>query len=306
MPVIRDRAEHGASTDGAGTGNGGTSSAASSIPESAFSSMGSTPEELSRVSVSWEAVTPILRRRCVCMLIAGKTDTGRTALALSAPGPIAYIDLSEKQGEEVKAVRRGKEVKRVFISTKFSGDVSTVQAEATRTATYAEAAIHQAFYSGKFRSVVVDTKDALYSVLELARLGTMIQAERNEKDRKMGQLVRSAITNRFRSMLVNTFRAVSQDRNVNLILVGQLKEEYNGNQATGRFVLPNFKALYDVDVILRTEFEPGKGEYMAKVEKPWINHEMRNQIIKIGEDDLGNALSQIMSAMTDTEIGEWE
>lgn len=276
-------------------------------PSLSFSS--TVAGDLSSIELDWEDASPQITRRSVFALVSGLPDTGRTTLALTAPGPIAYINTGEKaEGVVEDAVARGTKVRKIFVGQSYRGSsLGEVQEMAERMSRKAEAAIADAFTWAK--SIVIDNKDQLYTTIELARLGTQINAERSDKDKKLGRLVSAAIKARFRAMTVQLYRELAAERErrggtqVNLIMVGLMKEEYKGNESTGRVVDTNLNSLYDVDLVLHTKVDrvDNTDKYSARIHKPWMNGIYRGKSVE------GEMLDivEVCAMLTGTDPEEW-
>lgn len=253
----------------------------------------------------WEEVPDELTQRCTAMEIYGDTDTGRSTLALTAPGPIAYLHAHEKVDGLVQRVKKsGRQIKVHRFGGSFRGSPSDVQAQCTVNISRFEAAYFHAYTWA--RSIIIDTHNELWSIYQLARLGSLSHAQRSEKDQRKGQLIYAEINNSFLSML-KEYRVRAgdplSDRHVNLILVGQIEDEYKNHEKTGKKVPVGQKKLgYFCDVRLSALYDKRKNEFSAEVVKPWYNQDMRGFVAKGGV----LKFSEIMSLITETDAEEWE
>lgn len=285
----------------------------------------------------WEDAPLELTRRCVMMEIAGETDSGRTTLALTAPGPIAYIHGHEKKEGAIQIARRRTLTRMHPFRDSFQGSSDQVQSEATKTVKEVEEAVIDAYNWA--RSIVIDTHTSLWVTYQLARLGSMTRADRDETDNKKGRLIYQEINNRWQSMLKDfSVRADDLTRKLqtNLIIIGQMGEEYKGNSPTGRMVPKGQKGVgYACDVRIATyrntrgggtagvvspvgssilkprdpdnDINAGalESEFTAVIEKPWYNNDVRGlQFPNVLAEDL--TFAGIMSVITDTDRKEWE
>lgn len=257
----------------------------------------------------WEEAPTEFDLRHVCMEIYGPTDTGRSTLALTAPGPIAYFHAHEKiAGLFEKFTRTGKMIRHHKFGGVFRGSPDDIQAQAMVSVDRFEKALTDAYSWA--RSIVIDTHTELWEIYQLARLGTMVRNDRNEKDNKMGQLVYTEINNRWLSML-KEFRVQQPTSNkpflTNLIIIGQTKDEYKKNKITGKTESTGLavsagqkKVPFFCDVRVRTDYKKRENEFTATIEKPWWNNDVRNMELE------NSSFSQIMSLITETDESEWE
>lgn len=254
----------------------------------------------------WEDVSTEFTSRSVAMMIYGDTDTGRSTLALTAPGPIAYIHSYEKVDGLINESARLKLIR----ASKFGGDLrgpsERVQELAEIQVRKMEAAISDAYKWA--RSIIIDTESKAWEIHQLARLGSLERADNSltEKEKKKGQLIYQGINNRWTSMLQEyKVRAENplQDKPTNLILICKTVDEYEGNKATGRTVYKAQKETpFFADVRLRTRVKIS--QFSVTVEKPWWNADMRG--FEFVGDKKVLTIPNIMSLITQTDKSEWE
>lgn len=259
-------------------------------------------------SFAWEEVSTTPSRRAVSLLTYGDTDSGRSTFALTAPGPIAYIHAYEKVEGIIQARRKDILIRQIKFGGVLRGSAEEVQKRAEIEFSKVEQAVSDAYRWA--RSIILDTETRLWEVCQLARLGSLSHAQRNEKDQRRGQLVYQEINNRWSSLLAE-FRVrldnPLQDKETNLILICKTKDEYRKNkesgksQATGRTIRASQKDTgFFADVIVRTY--QSKGVFRAVVEKPWWNRDMRG--FEMTDDMISFPL--MMGLLTNTDTEEWE
>ncbi len=265
----------------------------------------------SSLSDLWEDVLTQSTRRSVCMEINGDTDTGKSTLALTAPGPIAYIHAYEKLEGIIQSARRSKDIKACKFGGMFRGDAEEVQVSASMSVERLERAISDAYKWA--RTIILDTHTESWTVYQLARLGSLTRAERSTKDNKRGQLVYTEINNRWNTML-KEFRIRQenplQSQPTNLILIGQTKDEYRKSQvtgqheATGKTIRAGQKGVgYFCDLIVRTSYDKKAREFKATIEKPWYNNDMRGFVVSQESGLL--SFPGILGLVTETDSEEW-
>jgi hypothetical protein len=268
--------------------------------------------QASSAPVQWQEVSTEFTTRAVAMTIYGGSDSGRSTLALTAPGPIAYIHSYEKVRGILERMRLEKEIKEIKFGGLYRGGPETVQKQADNDMRLVESAMSDAYRWA--RTIILDTEKRTWEIAQLARLGTMIQAERSSKDQKLGQLAYREINARWFSML-NEFRVRQdeplQDGPTNLILICKTEEEYkkvegsSSRAATGRQIISAQKdTYYFSDVVVRTSVEKRLGQftYVGVVEKPWWNTWARGE--ELVNDEL--TFANVMALVTETDASEWE
>lgn len=273
----------------------------------------SKPVEFSG-KLEWEDVNTEFTTRAVAMGVYGDTDTGRSTLALTAPGPIAYIHSYEKVDGLIQAARRLKEIKVKRFSALGTGDVEEIQALAEQQRLETEAAIRDAYSWA--RSIIVDTETKLWDMYQLARMGSLMREERSDSDKRKGQLIYTEINAKWSNMLqmyrTNLELAEKSGRQpTNLILISKTKDEYkkqktssnpNVPTATGKTIRAGQKdTAFFCDVIVRT-VRDGK-VFKGVIEKPWWNNAYRDAAFTSEEGILD--FPNIMSMLTETDLEEW-
>jgi hypothetical protein len=261
----------------------------------------------------WEDAPLELTRRCVMMWIAGDSDTGRTTLAFTAPGPIAYIHAHEKYEGVLQNKANECMVRTHAFRESFPGTADEVQQAAHLEMAGVERRISDAYTWA--RTIIVDTDQALWKLCQIARLGSMIRAERSETDKKKGQLIYQEINNRWQNMVKEfNYRADNPGNpgTTNLIFIGGVSEEYKGDKATGRTIIKGQKDLYKAcDVVVRTGYtmtlpvfgQPPVTTYHATIEKPWYEASARG--VQVGSDEGTLSFAGIMTTITG-DPDKWE
>lgn len=233
----------------------------------------------------WDSVDS-LNSKCVLMETYGEPDSGKSTFALTAPGPIAYIHSFEKVGGLIqRTVNSGKEVRPCGVGGMLRGESAEVGRIAKAEVRRLENALTDAYAWA--RTIVIDNHTDMWHMVQLARLGSMTQAERSPEDKRMGQLVYGEMNAQWNS-IIKQFRVMASKYNrTNLILIGKSTDEYKGNQATGRRIAHGMKdnaGNCDVRLCMKCELVPIPGAprgtmpdsvYSATVVKPWYSGELR-------------------------------
>lgn len=245
----------------------------------------------------WEDAPLISSKRVVHMDIIGLEGTGRSRLALTAPGPIAYINSDEKIEGVVQPFAR---VKKVRIYTYGFVATGTKQADIDAAAPVWEgvkAAMRDSL--GWAKTTVYDTATEGWEMCRLANFGEM-----NPKGNRMDALY-GPVNAEFRGMF-KQFRIAGT---ANLVTIHQVKDHYidkmvGGVQKsinTGTTKRAGFKEFgYMADVVVRTSKEGGK--FYATIEKGWYN--ALTEGLTFEDEDI--TFPRIMSLITETDEREWQ
>jgi len=213
------------------------------------------------MTVQWTDAPSQLACRSVFMAIYGRTGTGRTTLALSAPGPIALIHAAEKlEGIVQPFVQNGKDIKLYSYGTILPrGDEAKVKAHTKKVWDDFKDAMLDSM--GWARTVVLDTHTEAWRLVRAARFGKLTQVKP----------FHYTAVNAEWAALMKQFR--NQDK-CNLIVSGRLRERYKNDKPTGIMEQSGMKDMDTFsDVIIRTRKKRLKGEttFSAEIEKGWWN-----------------------------------
>lgn len=264
-------------------------------------------------SVQWEqAPTLFTKRSGVIMEIWGPSGSGRTTLALTAPGPIAHIWFHEKVDGVIQAAKgAGKELRdiRMFRAGGiFRGSPREIQSDAWDSMLAFEAAYYDAFNWAK--TIIIDTHPEAWYLERLAEFGAD-RPVKNPETGKVGRIDRNwaGINNRWMSMLNKARSQEGDDHSqTNVIFIGQVEDEWKDSddgvgKKTGRLVRTSTKAsdqvLLKSDISVRTD--KSRGDFISTIYKGWWNAssedmELRNEMSNFG---------MIMGIVTETDPDEW-
>lgn len=246
--------------------------------------------------VLWDDAPTEFVRRVSLTEIYGDTDTGKTTLALSAPGPIAFLHAAEKVDGVIQPFASDKKIRVHNFSGVFTGKPEEVARAGMKTWREFVAAWEDAWTWA--RTIIVDTHTEAWELIRIAYFGGY-KPEKGRPDANYGP-----VNAEWRS-LFKKFRA--QDR-CNLIVIGQTKDEYKESkgmdsklgQRTGRTIRAGQREVpYFADVILR--MDRVGGDFTATVEKGWFHAELEGTPF-VNEDV---RFSNIMSFLTQTSEEEW-
>jgi hypothetical protein len=249
-------------------------------------------------SVKWEPAPTEFTRRCVSMLIYGDTDTGRTTLALTAPGPIGFAHAAEKIEGIIQKAAREKKVHTVNFGGVFRGSPQEIADQANPIWTRLAARWYDGYRWA--RTLIMDSDTEAWELLRLARFGEVTPRGRTEN-------LYGPVNAEWRSM----FKQFRQQDACNVITIGETKDEYRevnkggvrSSERTGRTVRAGQKEMaYMADVVIRCDRTGIGGDFTATIEKGWFNAHSEGMTVE-NEDC---RFSYLMSLITETEESEWE
>lgn len=264
--------------------------------------MAKTPEHLRPdPSVIWEDAPTEFVRRFTHMGIYGDTGTGRTSLALTAPGPIGLAHTAEKIDGVVQQHSKEKVIRVVNFGGVFSGSPQQIAEQANPKWEALKVAWNDGVDNWA-KTVVMDTDTEAWEILRLARFGTL--APKGRMDNLYGP-----VNAEWRGV-IKRHRLTER---CNVITIGQAKDEYiekktdkgSMGQRTGRTVRAGQKEIpYMADVIVRTHktyADDGGVVFSAVIEKGWFNAFIEG--MEVFGDEV--RFSYIMSLVTETDEEEW-
>lgn len=247
--------------------------------------------------IAWEEGPAEFTRRCTFVHIYGDTGTGRTTLALTAPGPIGLAHAAEKIDGIVQRAVAVKKVRVVNFGGTFRGDAQTIADQAGPVWNRLAASWYDAIDNWA-STVIMDTDTEGWELLRLARFG-----ELNPKGRT--DSLYGPVNAEWRSM----FKHFLTQQRCNVISIGQSKEEYIDkvvqgklvSQRTGRTIRAGQKQIPILaDVVLRTG-RMDDGGFNVIVEKGWFNAHSEGMAFEGDDCNFPN----IMSLITETDASEW-
>lgn len=249
----------------------------------------------------WEDPTDEITRRVVFMLIYGDTDTGRTRLALTAPGPIALVHAAEKIDGLVQQFKQTRGAGQLHMFN-FGGVHEGTPQQISDSASAMWGKVHVKWMGavdhGLARTAIMDTASEGWELVRLASFGTLKPEGRTDN-------LYGPVNAKFRSM----WKRFRMQEKCNIIAIQQTKDEYvermhNGKKVsnrTGDTIMAGFKEMpFLADVIVRTSRTPDNG-YCATIEKPWFNGDARG--IEFLNDDI--TFPNIMALITGMDAKEW-
>lgn len=271
------------------------------------------------IKIQWEKVGTEFKGRSYIMNIWGDSDSGKTKLALSAPGPIAFIHNNDKVDFVLEDAAKEKEIQKIPFRSGFLGSIDEVQELATNELAIVLAHMRDAYKWA--RTIIIDHETALWALFQLAQLGTLTRADLDKETSRKGQLIYSKINANWLNMIMDVREINSKGGKVNLILVSKSKNERIQSVGergqvisveTSKMVAARQKSTFAIcDLVLHTwiateriALSDGtvneKQSYMITIDKPWNNGPWRGRTIE------SMPLSEIAGLITKTDGKEWE
>ena len=206
------------------------------------------------MAIKWTGVEDITDKKSAVVEITGSSGTGRTSLAVTAPGPIAYIGFSEKSREILlkrcqKLEESGKslKIKMSDLGFAFFGSTAEIKARAHGLLndfleTYLDA------YTWA-RTVIIDTYQELDVLTRNAEFGGLKPEEKIAPYRVYGDV------NFFWTRILNHARQ-KKEQGINTIWIGGYTQEWKDNKPTGRMIRDSGRVdsmvLKKCDVVIET------------------------------------------------------
>ena len=260
------------------------------------SKAGGTANDVGDGSDGWQDAPTEITRRVVHMDIIGPEGSGKSRLALTAPGPMAYINSDEKIEGVVQPFARQKRIRIATYGFIASGDrqddVNRASAVWGKVKGWMRDSVNWA------RTTVFDTGTEGWEMCRLANFG-----ELNPKGNRMDALY-GPVNAEFRGV----FKQFRLQETANLITLHQVKDHYIDKVKDGRQVSINtgttkragFKEFgYMADVVVR--MNKVDGVFTATIEKGWYNATVEG--LTLENDDI--RFSLIMSLITGLDESEW-
>jgi hypothetical protein len=223
--------------------------------------------------------------------VCGMAKSGKTHLALGAPGPVAFFGF-ENTLSTLAPKFPGKEFQEIAFRVPVHAEsaeeahakLAAKTVEERKTLAHAQAAKRALRAADEaldewerfkkawvdclspgsgFRSVVVDTGTAMWELATLARFGKTVQVP---------QILRGALNAEFRGML----QMAGEARGVNVLLTHRMKQEFVGGDNavwTGRHVFSGFKDIpYELDLSVEVARDVATAKQIGAGERAYVYH----------------------------------
>lgn len=239
----------------------------------------------------WTKAGTEITRRVAFVQIYGETGTGRSSLALSAPGPIALMHADEKLDGIVEPfTSKGKDVQLHNFGGTFSGSTEQIAQQANAAYMKFMEAWNDAFRWA--RTIVLDTHTELWELLRLARFGKLAQVK---------PIHYGPVNAEWQSI----FKAFRRQDRCNLICIGKIRERYVNDKPTGvmeQAGQKEFNYLGDIRVRMDKDVVDGGLSFTGTIEKGWFNAAAEG--IELTDDQL--EWGQLLELVTEIPAEEWQ
>lgn len=261
-----------------------------------------SPDQVQIASGGWEDVEDEVSRRSVMMCIYGETGTGRTRLALTAPGPIALAHSAEKVDGLMQKAKEFNPHLRTLKQFNFGCAASGTPQEIANQV------------GPVWNKATMLWNDAIDKWARTAIMDTDTEGWEYQRLRDFGELnpkgridsLYGPTNQRFRSL----WKRARKTYACNVIFISQGKDEYkdtveNGQKTskkTGRTIRAGMKEVpFAADIIVRTDFDMTTQQFKATIEKPWYNNDARG--MELYDEDI--RFGAILELITGIEEAEW-
>ena len=184
----------------------------------------------------------------IVMSVEGQEKCGKTHFALTAPGPIALIDMDT--GLEGVVGKFAKE-KEIYVKS-YNWKDATSQAEWTSMWEDSKGAFLAALKEKEIRTLIVDTGTEWYEMIRLARFGKLNKVAM--ADGKAVPFPYGPVNTEFRDLIKKVYEG-----DKNLILIHKLKKEYIKDTFTGKYERAGFGDIpYIVQLNMRVWRKDGE------------------------------------------------
>ena len=229
-----------------------------------------------------QASTAITKR--LIINVTGKEKSGKTNMALSAPGPIVLFDFD--YGLE-GVVSKFAGLKKVYSSEFRISEIAPGKFESEWNRFVKE--FKGALGEKEVKSVVIDTGTELWELIRLCRFGKLTQVmpqHYGPVNAEMRGLIRDAYSS-----------------NKNLIILHKMSQVYINNQPTKDYAMSGFKDIpYSVQVNCLTWREDGGGPFHVSVTDCRQNSEVAGMEL---EGDMCNFQTLAQIIFPSSEDGDW-
>jgi hypothetical protein len=220
--------------------------------------------------------------------VEGLEGCGKTRFALTAPGPIAFLNFDYGLEGVVESFQQAKPIYVATVKLDFAGSgkreeiIKAAESELAKVETNYQTALKQA------RTIIIDTGSELWELLRLAAFGKLDKVmphQYAEVNQQMTRLIKLAY-----------------DSEANLIITHRLKEQWVNDKKTGLY---EFSGMKDVPFLVQAHARMWNGEdgYHLRVGKcrqnaTVVGLELTNGMITFP------TLAQFV--FPDSEAKEWE
>lgn len=241
----------------------------------------------------------------IIMSVEGLEREGKTHLALTAPGPLGYMQMDPGGDAVVPKIKQlfpHKVLHLAQYTVQITGQMSDVQKADAAKKVWLQTVNDYEYALRTLTSLVIDTNSEWFTCLKIAAFGRLTQVMPEQY---------APVYAEYRRLL-----RMAYSHNCNLILLHKLKEEYedggknektgkrNAGRKTGNLVREGFKGIaYEVDMVVRAFRDPDDRSFQFEVKNCRQNPDA-DGIIMPADPETGFAdLAQL--AFPETTAKDW-
>lgn len=231
------------------------------------------------------------RRPRMVMSIGGIQGKGKTTLALTAPGPIALIDMDT--GLE-GVIQNYMDQKKIYVASYNYRDATDIK-EWEQMWEKSNKAFYATLRDPAIRTVVIDTATEWYEMVKMARFGKLNKVAM--VDGKPVPLPYGPVNAEFRNVIREAYNS-----DKNLILVHKHKKQYVNDKWSGEWEIAGMTGVeFDVQVAVTCMRDPDEG-FMFRVDKCRLKAAVEGLVF--GEPM--NTFPFLAAEVFGTGVEEWE
>jgi hypothetical protein len=196
------------------------------------------------IGPEWEVIEP--PRKNVVLAVCGQEKSGKSHFALSAPGPIAIMNIDIGLDGVACKFQDAKPLLQCIINIPQQigkRNPEVVKAAALKSMAKFYTNYELALKSKSVRTIVIDNSTSLWEIMLLSHFGKTVQIPQHLRtlpNLEMAELVRRPL--------------VDRDCDKNVIHLLQMRKEYKADNWTGKFEWAGYNKMgYLVQTLLQTE-----------------------------------------------------
>lgn len=235
--------------------------------------------------------------RTMFMRVVGMEKTGKTRWSIwDVPQPIGFIDIDKRAASTVAAAQEERRLMKLPPIQIYPIPLSipTVETPEDQKLAVAEYLRFEAAWNGFLAmegggTLVVDTWSECWELIRMAEFGKLLNVKPHHY---------SPINARFNRLLDNV-----RDSNKNVILIQKLKERWEDEKPTGKYVPQGFSnTQFKVDTSVLLKYNKTKKEFAAEIEFCGLNSGLAGEELSGPVNTFAYLATQCYPG---TELEEW-
>ena len=223
------------------------------------------------------------------MSLCGLEKTGKTHLALSAPGPLAYLSLDFGDEGVIEKFTTQKTIfKAEFKIPSARGNNKARENMKDQAEDVWESFKEKYMFSlANARTVIVDTETEAWELIRLARFGKIDQVK---------PVHYGPVNREYKETLIKA----AYEANANVILLQRLKKEWLNDKPTGQYEQAGYSGIpFDVQVNART-FVNEEGKFALYIDNCRQNAMLRGVVLPQDECEFWILANRVMPDLSPT------